>query len=358
MLKNTDKKSVLIGMSGGVDSSVAALLLKESGYNPLGVTLKLHSISSGEIQKLCGSMVDAVDAAKVCENLGFKHFTFDFEEKFKSFVMERFVRDYRLGKTPNPCIECNRYIKFKEMENKLAELSADFIATGHYAKIEKVGDRYFLTKPKDKAKDQTYVLYMLSQQTLSHTLFPLGDLSKEEVRKIAEQNGFSNANKPDSQDICFVPDGDYAKFITGYDHLPLSIGNFVDGSGKVLGTHKGTEKYTIGQRKGLGMGFGKPMFVVKKDIENKSVILGDEELLFTKRIIVNSATFSAFDTLTAPIKCSGKIRYRQREEQCTIHPLDENTVLAEFENPQRAPAPGQAAVFYDGDTLLGGGTIV
>ena len=350
-------KKVLIGMSGGVDSSVAALMLQKGGYTPLGVTLRLHSMGAvGE--KACGSSLDAEDAANVCGALGIKHFVFGFEKEFENSVINKFINEYRIGHTPNPCIDCNRFIKFALMEEKAKTLGADYISTGHYARIIKSGERFFLARPKDIAKDQTYVLYVLTQNQLSKTLFPLGELTKEEVREIAAENGFENANKPDSQDICFVPDGDYGAFIVKQDNRPLSSGNFVDIMGNFMAPHKGTECYTIGQRKGLGIGFGRPVYVVSKNSVTGDVVLGEEKDLYTTRVEVRDINFSAFDRFDTSLRCKGKLRYRQKEEECIIHPVDENTVIAEFEKPQRAVTPGQAAVFYDGDIVLGGGTIV
>lgn len=345
-------KKVIIGMSGGVDSSVAAHILKNEGYLTAGVTLKLHEYVG---EKACGSVTDADDARNICNKLGIEHFVFDFTKEFDIAVVKKFVSEYRCGHTPNPCIDCNRFIKFYQMHKKAEEMNFDFVATGHYAKITKTGDRYFLTKPTDLSKDQTYVLYVLNQNQLRKTLFPLGNLTKKEVREIAAENGFVNASKPDSQDICFVPDGDYAGFIEKYENAPLKIGNFVDLSGNIMAPHKGAEKYTIGQRKGLGIGFGKPVYVIKK--ENNNVVLGEETHLYTKTVRVTDTVFSAFDKLNAPLRCKGKLRYRQAEEDCTVIPVDEHTVIAEFNNPQRAVTAGQAAVFYDGDTVLGGGTI-
>lgn len=352
-------KKVLLGMSGGVDSSVAAYLLLNEGYEVSGVTLKLHSNKSAdELGKSCGALTDIDDAAKVCKGLGIEHFVFDFTKMFKSCVIKKFVEEYRSCRTPNPCIDCNRFIKFAQMKEKAEQMGIDYIATGHYAKIEKSGDRFYLTRPVDKSKDQTYVLYVLSQEMLSKTLMPLGALTKAQVREIAEEKGFVNALKPDSQDICFVPDGKYAEFIKDYDNLPLSNGNFTDLSGKILSPHQGTERYTIGQRKGLGIGFGKPMYVVGKSKTDGAVFLGDEKDLYSKTVFIEDTVFSAFDKLQGPIKCKGKLRYRQVEEECIIHPVGENQIIAEFISPQRAVTPGQAAVFYDGDIVLGGGTIV
>lgn len=359
MLQNKQGKKVLIGMSGGVDSSVAALLLINAKYQTSGVTLRLYDgEENGCNDKTCCSLSDVEDARSVCDRLGIRHYVFNFKEQFNKAVIEKFIKEYRLGHTPNPCIDCNRFIKFSEMQKRAELLDMDLIATGHYARIVKSGDRYFLTRPKDLSKDQTYVLYVLSQAQLAKTLMPLGELTKNEVREIALSNGFVNAKKPDSQDICFVPDGKYAQFIVNREGKPLTPGNFVDLHGNVMCPHSGFENYTIGQRKGLGVGFGRPVYVVGKIKDTAEVVLGDNGALYTTRVRVKDVNFSAFDRLDTSLKCKGKLRYRQAEEPCTIHPVDENTVIAEFDKPQRAVTAGQAAVFYDGDTLLGGGTIV
>jgi tRNA-specific 2-thiouridylase len=361
MNTNTSQKfnnGVLVGMSGGVDSSVTAALLMEQGYDVSGVTLCLYDgeKSSAE-ESTCGSSRDVLDAKSVCDRLALPHYVFDFKDRFKEAVIDKFCREYALGKTPNPCIDCNRFIKFREMLYRAEELDIPRIATGHYASVSKQGDRYIISRPKDISKDQTYVLYSLTQYQLERTLMPLGDLTKDEVRAFANDLGFVNANKPDSQDICFVPDGDYANFISKYTDTPLETGNFIDTNGNIIGSHGGMIRYTIGQRKGLGMGFGRPVYVVSKDPIKNSVVLGDEANLFSKKVIVKDVNFIAIDKLTSPLNCMGKLRYRQREEACKITPLDETTILAEFEKPQRAVTSGQAAVFYDGDTVIGGGTI-
>ena len=346
-----DLNKVLVGMSGGVDSSVAALLLKNSGYNIGGVTLSLYD---GE---KCGSSKDIEDAAAVCEKLNIKHFVFDFKDRFKDAVINKFISEYQSGNTPNPCIECNKHIKFGEMLKAANEVGYPKIATGHYAQIKKQGDRLVITKALDKSKDQSYVLYSLSQNQLANTLLPLGALSKAQVRALAEQNGLITAHKSDSQDICFVPDGDYTDFISKWLGVTFPEGDYVDVNGKVIGRHKGMIRYTIGQRKGLGMGFGKHMYVLDKSpLENK-VILGDEDGLFKKSVVVKDVNFMAMESLTSPMDCLGKLRYRHNEQPCRITPIDENTLLAEFTEPQRAPTPGQAAVFYDGDTVICGGVI-
>lgn len=352
-------KSVLVGMSGGVDSSVAAMLLMQAGYETSGVTLRLHDSQTEQqrLTKTCCSLSDVEDARSVCDRLNIRHYVFNFKERFDQQVIAKFVNEYKKGNTPNPCIDCNRYIKFDEMLKRAELLDIDYIATGHYAAIQKQNDRFLLVRPKDVSKDQTYVLYMLTQDQLAHTLMPLGNLTKSEVRELAGQNGFVNANKPDSQDICFVPDGKYADFIEDYSGHKLKQGDFVSTDGQVIGHHNGMERYTIGQRKGLGIGFGKPVYVVKKSAATNHVVLGDESDLYSGRVTVNDFNLIAANSLEDGFLCKGKLRYRQREEECRLHFIDNNTVIAEFKNPQRAVTLGQAAVFYSGDVVIGGGTI-
>ena len=330
------KEKLFVGMSGGVDSSAAATLLMEQGFYVSGVTLNLYD---GE---KCGSSKDIEDAAAVCQKLGIEHFVFDFKNKFEKAVIDKFISEYQIGNTPNPCIECNKHIKFGAM---------------HYAEVKKFGDRYVITRPKDRAKDQSYVLYSLNQHQLSHTVMPLGAFTKAEVRELAEQRGLITAHKSDSQDICFVPDGDYTDFISKWLGITFPEGDYVDINGKVIGRHKGMIRYTIGQRKGLGMGFGKPIFVLDKSPKENKVVLGDEDGLFKTKVLVKDVNFMAMDSLTSPLNCMGKLRYRHNEQPCRITPLDETTLLAEFDEPQRAPTHGQAAVFYDGDTVICGGVI-
>ena len=346
-----DLNKILVGMSGGVDSSVAALLLKNGGYSIAGVTLSLYQ---GE---KCGSLNDIKDAAEVCKKLDIEHYVFDFKEKFCSAVIESFISEYKAGNTPNPCIECNKHIKFGEMLKGANEIGYPKIATGHYAQIKKQGDRFVVVKAVDKSKDQSYVLYSLSQNQLSSTALPLGALTKAQVRELAEQSGLITAHKSDSQDICFVPDGDYTDFISKWLGESFAEGDYLDLDGKVIGRHKGMIRYTIGQRKGLGMGFGKHMYVLNKNPKNNTVILGDEEQLFKTRVLVKNVNYMAMERLTSPVDCLGKLRYRHNEQPCRITPLDETTLLAEFTEPQRAPTGGQAAVFYDGDTVICGGII-
>ena len=338
---------VLTGMSGGVDSSVAARLLINSGYEVTGVTLSLSDTAISE-----------ADAAKqVCKSLGIEHKSIDLRKEFSDFVINDFISEYEKGRTPNPCIVCNKNIKFGKMLDMARDMGFDKIATGHYAVIKKQGDRYLLEKAEDESKDQSYVLFCLSQTQLSHSLFPLGELTKAQVREIARENGFLNADKSDSQDICFVPDGDYASYIKNATGKSYSKGEYVDVSGNVLGTHSGIINYTIGQRKGLGIALGKPQFVISKDVSSGKVVLGDEEYLFYKRVLVENVNFIPFDRLEGDMRVTAKLRYRHKEEEAVIHPM-ENGVLIEFERPQRAPSSGQSAVFYDGKTVIGGGIIV
>lgn len=344
-------EKIFVGMSGGVDSSATAAILIDRGFNITGVTLNLYD---GE---KCGASKDIEDAATVCKKLGIEHFVFDFKDKFEREVISNFISEYQIGNTPNPCIECNKHIKFGAMLNATLQNGYDKIATGHYAEIKKLGDRYVIAKPKDKAKDQSYVLYSLSQHQLSHTILPLGSFTKAEVRELAEQKGLITAHKSDSQDICFVPDGDYTNFISNRLGITFPKGDYVDITGKVIGRHKGMIRYTTGQRKGLGMGFGKHMYVLDKFPTENKVVLGDEDRLFKTKVLVKKVNFMAMESLTAPINCMGKLRYRHTEQPCRIIPIDENTLLAEFSQPQRAPTLGQAAVFYDGDIVICGGVI-
>lgn len=341
------KQKVLVGMSGGVDSSVCAALLKNDGYEVLGITLDLF-----------GDTVDSQkDAKSVCDSLGIEHTVECLKNEFKGFVIDNFINEYINGRTPNPCIVCNREIKFGEMLKIADKLGCDKIATGHYAKIIEKDGRFLLCRGDDKGKDQSYVLYCLTQEQLSRTVFPLASHSKDEVRATAEGLNLVNANKKDSQDICFVPDGDYAAFIEKTADFVSKTGDYLDINGKVLGKHKGVIRYTIGQRKGLGIALGKPAFVIDKNPATNAVIIGDEEHLFYKKVYIENLNFIPFDKLEGEMKVCCKLRYRHTEQPATIRPY-ENGVLVEFSEPQRAPSPGQAAVFYDGDIVVGGGTIV
>lgn len=343
------KEKVLVGMSGGVDSSVAAAILLEQGYEVAGVTLKLHSYNSGSEQDIC-------DARSVCEKLGIPHFVFDLSKDFKERVVNSFVNEYISGRTPNPCIVCNKYIKFGKMLEKAQEMGFDKIATGHYSRTENQNGRWLLYRCSDK--DQSYVLYSLTQYQLSKTLFPLGKLSKEQVRKKAQDLGFVNADKPDSQDICFVCDGDYAEFIEEITGKISEKGSFVDRSGNILGEHNGIIRYTVGQRKGLGIALGKPAFVLEKNLQNNQIVLGDEPELFYKTVKLKDVNFISFDDIAVPLRVTAKLRYRHTEQPALIVKKAENEYELCFYEPQRAPSPGQAAVFYNGDEVIGGGTII
>ena len=355
------KEKVMVGMSGGVDSSVCAALLLQRGYDVSGVTLRLYDgedYNAGKTRTCC-SLSDVEDARAVCMRIGIPHYAFNFKDAFQKDVIEDFVNEYIMGLTPNPCIECNRHIKFDAMLERAKVLGYDKIATGHYASVKQnENGRYLLCRAADISKDQTYVLYSMTQEQLSHTLFPLGTLTKPQVRKIAEENGFVNAAKPDSQDICFVPDGDYAGFIERYTGKIYPDGDFLDENGNVIGRHKGVIFYTIGQRRGIGTGFGKPMYVIGKNADNNTVTLGSNELLFTDTLYADNLNWIAFEYPESEFKCRAKTRYRQTEQPCTVYPQDRNTVRVVFDEKIRAVTPGQHVVFYDGDIVLGGGVIM
>ncbi len=345
-------KKVLVGMSGGVDSSAAVWLLREQGYAVEGVTLLLTEGSA------CGSSRDAEDARLTAERLGIRHRALDRREAFYNAVIRDFADTYAAGATPNPCIVCNREIKFGLLLEQALSEGFDAIATGHYARIEQREDgRWLLKKAVDTSKDQSYVLYSLTQHQLAHTLFPLGDRYKTDLRVLAAQKGWETANKPDSQDICFIPNGDYAAFLEEKMGIRREPGDFLDMSGQVIGRHTGMIGYTIGQRKGLGVAFGEPRFVVRKDAANNTVTLGKSEDLFTSELIADRVNWISIETLTAPMTVTAKTRYSQREAPAVIAPYGDGRVKVTFTQPQRAITVGQAVVFYDGDTVVGGGTI-
>lgn len=341
---------VMVAMSGGVDSSVAAALLLEQGYDVCGGTLILHDSDNifGEVEK----------AKSVCRALGIEHFVFDERELFKEKVIKHFALSYDGGFTPNPCIECNKHLKFGKLLEHALNLNCDYIATGHYSRIDKVGKRYAVVRPEDRKKDQTYVLWQLSQHQLSHMLMPLGEYTKDTVRQIAEKYGFVSASSKESQDICFVPDNDYVSFLEKYNGSAFKKGEYTDIDGRVLGKHNGHQCYTIGQRKGLGIALGKPQFVISKDVATNRVVLSDEEHLFKTKVYVKNINLMAAETLDQPIVCTAKLRYSAKDDECVVYKLNDDEALIEFKNPQRAPSPGQSAVFYDGKTVLGGAIII
>ena len=350
----------IIAMSGGVDSSVAAFLMKQQGYDIIGVTLKLHSDDGISDEQSCCSQQDILDAKAVCDRLGVEHRVIDFESNFNEFVIDRFVQSYINGGTPNPCIDCNRYIKFSKMLEIAAEEGFDYVVTGHYARVayDEQSDRYVLKKGIDESKDQSYVLYSLDQHALSHLKLPLGELSKAQVREIAEQNGFINASKKDSQDICFVKDGKYADFIMSYTGKSFPDGDFVDLSGKVLGTHKGIIRYTIGQRKGLNLSLPQPMYVCEKDTASNTVTLCLDDELYATELLAEDMNYISIKELKEPLRVNAKIRYKHKEAPATLYPLDDGRVKLVFDEPQRAITKGQAVVMYIENTVVCGGTIL
>ncbi|MGN0448697.1 MAG: tRNA 2-thiouridine(34) synthase MnmA [Acutalibacteraceae bacterium] len=352
-------KKVMLGISGGVDSAVSAYILNKSGYETVGVNCCFLPDENSPLQKEINQK-NIADAKATCDKVGIKFKTLQLTKSFREKVITPFTKTYINGGTPNPCIECNRNLKFGELlENALKE-GFDFIATGHYARIEKdeKTGRFLLKKGLDEKKDQSYVLYVLTQHQLSHTIFPLGSMTKDKVREIALENELINPNRPDSQDICFVPDGDYAAFIEKFTGKAFPQGDFVNTDGKVLGTHKGIIRYTVGQRKGLGLALPAPLYVKEKDTLNNRVILCDNESLFTKTLYAKDINLISCEKITEPMRVKAKVRYKHTEQWATVTQEDENTLFVEFDEPQRAIAKGQAVVLYDGDTVVGGGTIV
>lgn len=351
---------ILVAMSGGVDSSVAAYLVREAGLAGVGCTMKLYDNEDAGIPRehSCCSLDDVEDARAVSFRLGMQHYVFNFRDEFETCVIGNFIREYESGKTPNPCIDCNRFMKFGLLFDRAEILGCRYVVTGHYARIEKTPDGYLLKKALDDTKDQSYVLYDMTQEQLAKTLFPLGELRKTEVRAIAEREGFLNARKPDSQDICFVPDGDYAKVIVAHTGRAPVPGDFVDTAGNRLGTHRGIIYYTIGQRRGLGIAAGEPLYVVKICPETNEVVLGRDTDLYTREAHVGDVRWILGAPPCSRFRCRAKTRYRQPERDATLTVAEDGTVTLLFDEPQRAVTPGQAAVFYDGDTVLGGGKIL
>ena len=355
---NADNRKALIAMSGGVDSSVAALLVKEQGFDCVGCTMKLYQNEDVGIPKgkTCCSLDDTDDARRVAYRIGMPHYVFNFSEAFKEKVIEPFVSAYECGTTPNPCIECNAHLKFGKLFDRAKELGAEYVVTGHYARITPENGHFYLKKGLDPKKDQSYVLYQLTEDELRHTLFPLGGMRKEEIRAIAKAHGFVNAEKAESQDICFIPDGDYAAFLERYRGKPSESGPFVK-DGKVVGEHKGITHYTLGQRKGLGLAFGAPVYVTGIDPETNTVTVGEEQDLFTDHAVVKDFHWITGEAPEDAFSCLVKTRYHQKEVPARVKRLPDGYAEIHFEAPLRAVTPGQAAVFYDGDTVLGGGVI-
>lgn len=350
-----ENKKVLLGMSGGVDSSVSALLLKERGYDVVGTTLELFVGSS------CCNVNTYMDAKNVCNSIGIPHFTFDCKEDFRKYVIDDFIECYANQKTPNPCIECNKYMKFGIMYEKAKELGCNYIATGHYAKTEyseKYG-RWVLKKSNAGKKDQSYVLWNIPKELIEHILFPLADFnSKEEIRNIAREHKLNVANKPDSEDICFIPDGDYKKFLENNSTLRPTPGNIVDKYGKVLGKHNGLYNYTIGQRRGLGISYKAPLFVTGFNKDKNEVVVGEEEDIYKKEMYVNNINLLLVDKLDKGQRVSVKTRYSSKEEMATIEMAGEDKIKVTFDNPVARITPGQSAVFYIDDIVFGGGKII
>ena len=341
-------KKAMIAMSGGVDSSVAAWLMKRDGYDCMGVTMRLFAGEDSCERKghTCCSLDDVEDARSVARQLGIPYFVFNFTEDFGTQIMDRFVCAYENGFTPNPCIDCNRYMKFEKLMKRAKELDYDYVVTGHYARIEEQDGKFLLKKAIDEKKDQSYVLYSLTQEQLAHTLFPLGGMTKPQIREMAEEQGLINARKHDSQDICFVPDGDYASFIENTTDQVLPTGNFVTPEGKVLGKHKGIIHYTVGQRKGLGLALGYPAFVLEIRPETNEVVIGTYEESLTYTVRANELNFMSVEQITEPVRIFAKIRYNHKGAWCTVERTGEDEIVCTFDEPIRAATPGQAVVLY------------
>lgn len=360
-MNNIKGKKVVVGMSGGVDSSVTALLLKKAGYDVVGVTMNVWQKETDiNCEKACCATGAVSDARRVAEKLGIPYYALNFRDEFKKHVIDYFAKEYMEGKTPNPCIACNKYLKFDLLLEKAKTVfDADYIATGHYAKVEfnENTNRYYIKESVTAAKDQTYALYNLSQEQLKHIIMPLGDYTKDEVREIARKNGLINANKHDSQEICFVEDNDYAGFIERKYNYKSIPGEFVDTKGNKYGKHKGIIHYTVGQRRGLGLSLKSPLYVKRVDTKTHEVILCPKEELYSDSLICDKINLMSIASITEPINCSVKIRYSAPKVKATLIPIDTDTIKVVFNEPQRAITPGQAVVFYDNDIVIGGGTI-
>lgn len=357
------KKRVVVGMSGGVDSSVAAYLLKEQGYDVIGVTMQIWQEENPlvtEHEGGCCGLSAVEDAARVARALEIPYYVMNFRKEFQEHVIDYFVREYLQGRTPNPCNACNRFVKWEALLQKSIALGADYIATGHYARIVRLPNgRYTICKSVTEAKDQTYALYRLNQFQLAHTLMPVGSYRKEEIRKIAESIDVRVSGKKDSQEICFIPDGDYAGFLESYTNQPVpGPGNFVDMQGNVIGRHKGIIHYTVGQRKGLNLSMGHPVFVTAIRPETNEVVIGENEDVHGSALYCNELNFMSIPDITEETRLTAKIRYAHKGAPCTVTREGEDLLKVIFDTPQRAITPGQSVVFYDGDYVAGGGTIV
>lgn len=363
MYIETGKKKVVVGMSGGVDSSVAAYLLKEQGYEVIGVTMQIWQDEEEAVKEAnggCCGLTAVDDAGRVAECLGIPYYVMNFKQEFKRSVMDYFVEEYLRGRTPNPCIACNRYVKWEALLKRSMDIGADYIATGHYARVERLSNgRMALRRSVTASKDQTYALYSLTQEQLSRTLMPVGEYTKDEIRAIAVRQALPVAHKPDSQEICFVPDNDYAAFIDREAGARVpKPGRFVTAEGRILGKHKGITHYTIGQRRGLELPMGERVFVTGIRPETNEVVIGRNEDIFTARVLCDGVNYMSVEDLREPKRVLAKIRYNHQGEYCTIEKQADGRVLAVFEKPVRAAAPGQAIVFYDGEYVAGGGTIM
>lgn len=352
---------VIVGMSGGVDSSVAAFLLKQQGYDVIGVTMQIWQEEPDALIEEnggCCGLSAVEDARRVADMLGIPYYVMNFRDVFRERVIDNFISEYNKGRTPNPCIVCNRYVKWEALLDRAIALGADYIATGHYARIIRLDNgRYAIAKALIDRKDQTYALYNLNQYQLAHTLMPLGDYDKEDIRAIAAKIGLPVASKPDSQDICFVPDGDYMAFMKAYTGSAMPVGNFVDASGKILGQHRGIGAYTIGQRKGLNLSMGHPVFVTAIDPVKNEVVIGENEDLFSRRLYASNVNLMACADMTEPRRLTAKIRYAHRAAACTAVQKEDGMLYVCFDEPQRAITVGQAVVLYDGELVVGGGII-